>query len=101
MSALFESLRANAYWIVPLFVSGLYTLFTWRLLKQARISREVETFLEFVDRIEKTRPDRAFVRECIKSGGTWATLNAVSELPKVDNLCRLFDTLGLFDRLGL
>ncbi len=50
--------------------------------------------------MEKTRPARKLIREARSQGRTWRDLNE-AELAAVDDLCRSFDLLGVYDRLGI
>lgn len=50
--------------------------------------------------MEDIRDDRRFIRECAQQDKTWRMLSP-EELMRVDRVCRAFDTLGIFRRLGL
>jgi hypothetical protein len=50
--------------------------------------------------MERTRPVRKLVRDARSKNKTWRDLND-TELAAVDDLCRSFDLLGVYDRLGI
>ncbi len=50
--------------------------------------------------MEPTRPARKLIRSAIKAGRTWKQLKP-KDRAAVDDLCRRFDLLGLYDRLGI
>jgi hypothetical protein len=62
--------------------------------------RRNQGLLDVFGMMEKTRPARALVRQAKAEGRTWRELSG-SELAMVDALCRSFDLLGVYDRLGI
>lgn len=50
--------------------------------------------------MERTRAARKLVRDARSKGLTWRNLDP-SQLEAVDDLCRSFDLLGIYDRLGI
>jgi len=62
--------------------------------------RRNQGLLDVFGMMEKTRPARTLVREARAERRTWRDLDK-TELASVDELCRSFDLLGVYDRLGL
>jgi hypothetical protein len=62
--------------------------------------RRNQGLLDVFGMMEKTRPARAIIRKARAEGRTWQNLDK-AELTAVDDLCRSFDLLGVYDRLGL
>jgi len=62
--------------------------------------RRNQGLLDVFGMMERTRPARKLVREARDSGKTWNDLTP-SELSAVDELCRSFDLLGVYDKLGI
>ena len=62
--------------------------------------RRNQGLLDVFGMMEKTRPARTLVRKARAEGRTWRDLDE-TELASVDDLCRSFDLLGVYDELGL
>jgi hypothetical protein len=62
--------------------------------------RRSQNMIDIISLLEPTRATRHLIREKRSQGKTWKDLSN-DELKEVDELCRRFDMLGLYDRLGL
>jgi hypothetical protein len=63
-------------------------------------SRRNQGLLDVFGMMERTRPARKLVRDASGKNKTWRDLND-TELAAVDDLCRSFDLLGVYDKLGI
>jgi hypothetical protein len=62
--------------------------------------RRNQGLLDVFGMMERTRSARGLVRDARDHGRTWRDLND-TERVAVDDLCRTFDLLGVYDRLGI
>ena len=62
--------------------------------------RRNQGLLDVFAMMEPMRSTRALIRSAVQAGKTWQQLTS-DELASVDDLCRRFDLLGLYDRLGI
>ncbi len=63
-------------------------------------SRRSAGLLSAFDLMEPVRATRRLIRDAMKAGKTWRDLSKEDCL-QVDELCRRFDLLGLYDRIGV
>lgn len=69
------------------------------VLEMLRIRRS-QNLIDVLSLMEPTRKIRHLIYKARDQGKTWKDLKT-EELEDVDELCRKFDTLGLYDRLGI
>jgi hypothetical protein len=62
--------------------------------------RRNQGLLDVFAMMERTRPARKICRDARDNGKTWRDLNS-TQLAAVDDLCRSFDLLGVYDKLGI
>jgi len=77
------------------------TIAIWRATAAQRRATDLQLarsgFIQVIDLMERCREDRAYVRLLHKNGKTHADLVDM-DLRRVDNVCRVFDILGYYDR---
>ena len=64
-----------------------------------RLSRS-KNLIDVIELLEPTRKARHIIYDAVKEKRTWKHLDK-DELDIIDDLCRRFDMLGLYDRLGI